>query len=244
MKQIKIAISGTYSTGKTTTSYALSYLTGIPRTHAQTMREILPIILPGKRLEECTPVDLYELGIRRLTERVVCESSLNTSFISDGSALHEWVYGRARLKVGLNPSEGSIKRFYHKILLLPYAFPMLEFNSYYGKLVKMHTAKSYDAFIHLPIEFPIVQDGHRPVNEKFRTLSNNYLLEILNELKIPYIIAGGSIEERLIKITNHYKLPHVMPIEDAIKLAKEETKKRNELEIEYTNSLKKNDKKK
>lgn len=30
-----------------------------------------------------------------------------------------------------------------------------------------------------------------------------------------------------------------MPIDDAIKLAKEETKKRNELEIEYTNSLKK-----
>lgn len=98
MKPLRIAISGTYSTGKTTTSYALSYLTGIPRTHAQTMREILPQILPGKRLEECTPVDLYELGIRRLTERVSCESRLETSFISDGSALHEWVYGRARLK--------------------------------------------------------------------------------------------------------------------------------------------------
>mgnify|MGYP007007859318 CR=1 FL=1 len=59
MKQLRIAISGTYSTGKTTSSYALRYLTGIPRTHAQTMREILPIILPGKSLEECKLVYLY-----------------------------------------------------------------------------------------------------------------------------------------------------------------------------------------
>lgn len=187
MKQLRIAISGTYSTGKTTTSYALSYLTGIPRTHAQTMREILPVILPGKRLEECTPVDLYELGIRRLTERVACESRLETSFISDGSALHEWVYGRARLKIGLNPNENAFMRLIHKAKLLPFALPMLEFNDYYGKLVKMHTAKSYDTFIHLPVEFPIVQDGHRPVNEKFRTISNDYLLEIIEELGIPFL---------------------------------------------------------
>lgn len=239
MKQLRIAISGTYSTGKTTTSYALSYLTGIPRTHAQTMREILPVILPGKRLEECTPVDLYELGIRRLTERVACESRLETSFISDGSALHEWVYGRARLKIGLNPNENAFMRLIHKAKLLPFALPMLEFNDYYGKLVKMHTAKSYDTFIHLPIEFPIVQDGHRPVNERFRTISNDYLLEIIQELGIPYFVASGSVEERLEKITEHYNLPHVMPINEAVRLAKEDTRKRNQLEIEYSNDLKK-----
>lgn len=239
MKQLRIAISGTYSTGKTTTSYALSYLTGIPRTHAQTMREILPVILPGKRLEECTPVDLYELGIRRLTERVACESRLETSFISDGSALHEWVYGRARLKIGLNPNENAFMRLIHKAKLLPFALPMLEFNDYYGKLVKMHTAKSYDTFIHLPVEFPIVRDGHRPVNEKFRTISNDYLLEIIEELGIPYFVASGSVEERLEKITKHYNLPHVISIDEAVRLAKEDTRKRNELEIEYSNNLKK-----
>ncbi|MFV0418282.1 MAG: AAA family ATPase [Dysgonomonas sp.] len=239
MKNLKIAMSGTYSTGKTTTSYALSFLTGIPRTHAQTMREILPVILPGKRLEECTPTDLYELGIRRFTERVRCEASLSDGFISDGSALHEWVYGRARLKIGLNPSENVVKRNFNKLKLIPYLIPMLEFNKYYERMVKMHTASAYDIFIHLPVEFPIVKDGHRPVNERFRTLSDQFLLDIITELKIPYITAGGTVEERLRKITEELDLPIQMPIEEAIAMAKQETFKRNSLEIEYSNKLKK-----
>lgn len=239
MKQIKIAISGTYSTGKTTTSYALSYLLGIPRTHAQTMREILPIIHPGKRLEECNPSELYELGIRRFTERINCESMLPNGFISDGSALHEWVYGKARLKIGLNPNANRIKRFYDKIRLLTHTIPMSDFIDNYEQLVKYHTKKNYDLFIHLPNEFPIVKDGHRPVNEKFRILSESYLLRTLQELKLTYVIVGGSIQERLEEIVNYLGIPIQMPIEDAISLAYEETEKRNAIELEYNNSLKK-----
>jgi len=233
MKNRRIAISGTYSTGKTTTSYALSFLTGIPRTHAQTMREILPVINPGKRLEDCTPPELYELGIRRLTERVNCETLLKDGFVSDGSALHEWVYGKARLKVGLNPNEKGTKRLVSKIKLLPYTIPMSKFIGDYEKLVKYHTTKSYDIFIHLPIEFPIALDGHRPVNENFRKLSDNYLVDTLKELGMPYIVAGGSVEERLEKIVRLLNLPMVMTVREAVALAKVETHKRNSLEIEY-----------
>jgi hypothetical protein len=233
MRNSRIAISGTYSTGKTTTSYALSFLTGIPRTHAQTMREILPVINPGKRLEDCTPPELYELGIRRLTERVNCETLLNDNFISDGSALHEWVYGKARLKIGLNPNEKAWKRSLNKIKLLPYTIPMSKFIGDYEKLVKHHTSNSYDVFIHLPIEFPIALDGHRPVNEKFRRLSNDYLVHTLKELHIPYIVVGGSVEDRLREIIKQLNLPARMTIEEAVSMAKIETDKRNSLELEY-----------
>lgn len=238
MKNRRIAISGTYSTGKTTTSYALSFLTGIPRTHAQTMREILPVINPGKRLEECTPPELYELGIRRLTERVSCETLLNDNFISDGSALHEWVYGKARLKIGLNPNEKAIKRLFNKVKLFPYLIPMSRFIDSYAKLVKDHASVSYDIFIHLPIEFPITLDGHRPVNEKFRRLSNDYLVHTLNELNMPYIIVGGSLEERLKRIIKLLNLPTIMTIEEAVNMARIETRKRNMLEIEYSSNSK------
>lgn len=43
----KIVISGTYCTGKTTITLALEKATGIPATHALTMREILPDLFPG-----------------------------------------------------------------------------------------------------------------------------------------------------------------------------------------------------
>lgn len=239
-ERIRIAVSGTYSTGKTTTSYALSFLTGIPRTHAQTMREILPAILPGKRLEKCTPPDLCELGMRRLTERVISESSLKDGFISDGSALHEWVYGLGRMKVGLNPNAGFIKRFWTNIKYMRYVPLMNEFLSEYGMLVREHTAHSYDIFIHLPIEFGISKDGHRPVNEDFRKLSDDFLLTTIKELNIPHIIVGGTIKERLEAIVCSLNLPVVMEIEEAIKLAKQETLKRNSIEIEYDRKDNKN----
>ena len=84
-RTLRLAMSGTYSTGKTTTTEALSRWVGLPRTHAQTMREILPEALPGKALEDCTPAELYQLGILRFTERAVRESAMQGSFISDGS---------------------------------------------------------------------------------------------------------------------------------------------------------------
>ncbi|MDL2241746.1 ATP-binding protein [Bacteroidales bacterium OttesenSCG-928-L03] len=115
---------------------------------------------------------------------------------------------------------------------------MSQFINDYEKLVKLHTKNSYDLFIHLPIEFPISQDGHRPVNENFRILSNDYLLNTLEELKIPHIIVGGSIEERLFKIVTELGLSPKMSIEEAVSLAKSEAHKRNSIEIEYDKSLK------
>jgi len=232
-KGLRIAVSGTYGTGKTTTSYALSNLTGIKRTHAATMREILPIILPGKRLEDCNPFDLYELGIRRLTERVKHEASFRDGFISDGSALHEWVYGRSRIRVGINPNANCFFRSLNKIKLIPYAIPFKEFNDYYGKIVKAHTVKAYDVFVHLPVEFPIAKDGHRPVSEVFRKLSDDYLIESINELKIPIVVATGNIENRLDTLLKKFSFETQMSVEEAVRLAKQETQKQNQIEIEF-----------
>lgn len=99
---MRLAISGTYSTGKSTTTEALSIATGIPRTHALTSRELLVDLAPGKTVMELNSTELLQLGLRRFEERVQNESGEH-SFISDGSVIHEWVYGAARLKVGINP---------------------------------------------------------------------------------------------------------------------------------------------
>ncbi|HSU40342.1 MAG TPA: AAA family ATPase, partial [Polyangiaceae bacterium] len=84
---------------------------------------------------------------------------------------------------------------------------------------KRHAKKAYDEFIHLPVEFPLVKDGHRPVSEKFRKLSDGLLLETLRELGIKYHIVSGSLEERLGRIAEIYRLEPVMPLDQAVREA-------------------------
>lgn len=51
-KDIRLVISGTYSTGKTTTTNALSIATGIPLINALSAREILTELYPGRRFQD------------------------------------------------------------------------------------------------------------------------------------------------------------------------------------------------
>ncbi|MFG2880204.1 AAA family ATPase [Streptomyces sp. NPDC048337] len=216
---MKLAIAGTYSVGKTLTTMAVAHLTGLPRSSAKTMRELLPISIPGKTLEECTPAELIMLIMRRNQERAVNESHLPHGFVSDGSSLHEWAYGTVRVLVGINPNESvnletvevsEEVRFYGKVLE-QMAVP-----------AKQHAKAAYDSFVHLPIEFPLVADGHRPVNERFRSLADELMLKTLDELNIPYHSVGGTIPERLQKIIDIYGIRPVLSIDEAIERAQEE----------------------
>ncbi|MEV5754663.1 AAA family ATPase [Actinoallomurus sp. NPDC052308] len=216
---MKLAISGTYSVGKTITTMAVSHLTGIPRSAALTMRELLPISVPGKTLEECTAPEIIMLIMRRNQVRAVNESHLPDGFVSDGSSLHEWCYGTVRVLVGINPNESahvdSVEmtdeiRFYAGVL------------EQMGIPARQHAKAAYDAFVHLPIEFPLVKDGHRPVNERFRALADEMLLKVIDDLQIPVHIVGGSIPERLEKIMDIFGFTARMSIDEAIERAQQD----------------------
>jgi hypothetical protein len=215
---MKIAISGTYSTGKTTTPLALAHYLGIPRTQAKTMREILPKAIVGKKLEDATGPELVQLGVRRLMERAVSESHLG-SYISDGSSIHEWVYGMVRTELGLNPQQRA-----EDVVLTNEMKFLKEVMLNFGAVAKDYAKEHYESFIHLPVEFPIALDGHRPVSELFRQKSNDLLLKTLNELEIPYYVVGGTVKERLLKIAEIYQIAPVMTVEKAIENANEEMK--------------------
>jgi hypothetical protein len=214
---MRIAVSGTYSAGKTTTSLALSHLTGLPRTQARSMREILPDVMPGRRLEECTAVELLELGIVRYTERAVHESHAGDTFLSDGSALHEWVYGAVRAATGIVPTddEGPAARSAQQDFL---ASAMEAF----GAVVRRHTARAYDVFVHLPVEFPLAADGHRPVSERFRERSDHLLRTTLAALGIPCIVVGGTLEHRVERVVDELGLPRVTSVAAAVATAQAE----------------------
>lgn len=214
--QLRLAVSGTYSTGKTTTTEALSRWVGIAHTEARTMRELLPEAYPGKALEDCRPAELFQLGMMRFTERAVRESAMTGSFVSDGSSLHEWVYGRARMEFGIRPGEGRVSRVAKRLFMAPYRPLLNEINDAFGAVVKRHALTSYDEFIHLPVEFPLRQDGHRPVSEPFRALSDDLLRHTLDELGIKYHVVPGTLAQRLMRIAEIYHLEPVMPLAEAI----------------------------
>lgn len=95
-------------------------------------------------------------------------------------------------------------------------------NDSFGAVVQRHAKKTYDVFIHLPIEFPLVADGHRPVSERFRAMSDDLLLRTLERLEIPVHVVGGSIPVRLERVAELLGLPTVMPVEAAVAFALDE----------------------
>lgn len=218
-RTIHLAVSGTYGTGKSTTTEALSLATGIPRTHAMTSREILMDLVPGKQVQELNAFELMKLGLRRLEERIHNEA-LPGSFISDGSVVHEWVYGEARMRVGINPGAPWWLRTVKSVAGWQVKKFHQQYMDMYGEITKARAKRLYDVYVHLPVEFAMERDGHRPVSERFRRLSDDLLLESLREMGIPYHVVGGTVAERLEKIVELTGLPLVMPVEKAIPLAR------------------------
>jgi hypothetical protein len=216
---MRLGISGTYSSGKTLTAMALSNYTGVPRTRAKTMREILPDAAPGKTLEECTAAELLQMIMVRHTERVMHESRLADGFISDGSSLQEWIYGSVRVLVGINPNASDDLGTVEKTPELRF------FEDVIGQMgisMKQHVKRSYDGFVHLRNELPLVEDGHRPVNDRFRSLCDGILMETLDELAIGYQIVDGSLEQRVERIASLYGLDARMSASEAGACARRE----------------------
>lgn len=213
---MRLGITGTYSSGKTITAMALSEYTGIPRTRAKTMREILPDAAPGKTLDECTAAELLQMIMVRHTERAVHESRLSGAFVSDGCSLQEWIYGTVRVTVGVNPNASLHLSALESVEKTDEIRYFEEVIGQMGVAMKQHVKRSFDAFVHLPNELPLAEDGHRPVNERFRSMSDEMLLATLDELAIPHTIVGGSLPDRLTGIAELHGLPVVMGVDEAI----------------------------
>jgi len=216
---MRLSISGTYSAGKTFTAMALSHYTGIPRSPARSIREIMPDAVPGKALTEVTPAEYIQLAVRRHVDRAVNEALLGDSFIADGSSLQEWIYAAARLEFGMDPG------MYDESVPPP-ANPEMAFFAevvaQLGHAFRQHVKASFDNFVHLRNEFSLRADGHRPMNERFRAACDEMLLRTLEDLHIPYAVVGGAVPERLDAIVTMFDLPVVRSVDEATALAAEE----------------------
>ena len=189
---MRIAISGTYGTGKTTLARALSERTGIPLVGARGMRDFLRDHMGGKALTDCTPHELLELGMRRFEERVSTEAASGSNFVSDGSTLNEWAYGLARRELGIHPAD-------HRIRSAATADQEMFDNvmTWMGHVFHDHATRAYDLIVHLPVEFPMRSDGHRPVSDEYRAYSDHLLVSTPTKIGLPLVEISGSVEARI-----------------------------------------------
>ncbi|WKB36217.1 AAA family ATPase [Terrilactibacillus sp. S3-3] len=92
-------------------------------------------------------------------------------------------------------------------------------------MVKNYALENYNVFIHLPIEFPLVRDGHRPQSESFRKLCDDLLIKkTIKELGIKYYVVHGTLENRLKQIVSLLNLKCLMDVDEAIRIAQERVK--------------------
>src|SRR5690606_41518977 len=82
-----------------------------------------------------------------------------------------------------------------------------------------HAKARYVASEAMPVEFRVVADGHRPVNERFRVHADTMIQDEVDALGIPTLTAGGTVAERLRIITAHFDLPRVIPLDEALRRA-------------------------
>ncbi|MEE1784150.1 AAA family ATPase [Streptomyces sp. SP17BM10] len=187
----RIAVVGAYGNGKTTLTGELTRRLGLARTHGRAMRD--PLGAEGRSLEDCTVPQLLQLAVRRFTERAVDEALLADGFVSDGSVLHEWVYTKVRLVLGRLPEPPArLDRAPRPPATVPYE----EVADQIGLLAKQHVLDGYDLVVHLPAEVPLPQ-GHRPISEHFRAVSDRLLLDTLEELRCPVHRVTGTLEDRV-----------------------------------------------
>lgn len=192
----------------------LSHYTGIPRTPAKAIREIMPRAVPGKRLSEVTPAEFLQLMLRRHCGRAVAEAVLADNYLSDGSSLQEWAYGLARTRFGMNPTDPDRRNELDR----PDMTFFREVVDQYGHAFRQHVRESYDVLIHLENQQAIADDGHRPMNEDFRRYCDELLWTTAGELGIRSHRVGGTLEDRVEAVVSLLGLPTVMELGRAVAL--------------------------
>lgn len=172
---MKIAFTGSHSTGKTTLlndailrlkNKRLSYITEIARN----------IINRGYPLNMDANIDSYVhyINDQLKAEKAMCESSI---FISDRTLLDPLAYS-------------LVNRDLPRPFIPDHFISMME-----G--IWLLEKDNYDLYMYFPIEFPMCSDGVRPTDEVYRSNVSNKILELLTKYKVPHIHVTGSPTERL-----------------------------------------------
>lgn len=73
-------------------------------------------------------------------------------------------------------------------------------NNQLKKLHKFILNHPSIVYCYFPIEFPVVSDGVRDLDEEFRREIDSIILSLLGALNLSFVVVNGTVEERIEKI--------------------------------------------
>ena len=172
----RIAIVGSFSTGKTTLAEKLAEKLDLPLL-PEVAREVVEL---GFKLDkDATPETETLIFLRQYNNELSTEEFVGDRSLIDVMAYAGWVLD----------NQQRTKEFYLWDECL--------------KLAERRLRTSYSHVFYLPIEFPIVLDGLRPDDPVFQKDIDERVLSLLRSHDIDHVTLTGSIEERLEQIERH-----------------------------------------
>ena len=172
---MKLAFTGSHSTGKTTLIREIEKYVPYPATIKCVTEVARKIISKGYLLNnEATEASYIHYINEQLNEErdITCYDF----FFSDRNLLDPLAY-----------------------MIANKAFPGPTIEDYFIQMMEnvwLLEQTRYDYYIYFPIEFPLVFDGVRPPDEKYRAAVDRAIVSILKNHNIPYISVTGSVAER------------------------------------------------
>jgi deoxyadenosine/deoxycytidine kinase len=169
----RIAIVGSFSTGKTTTAEFLAKRLDLPLL-PEVAREVVEL---GFKLDkDASPETETLIFMRQYNNEISTEEFVGDRSMIDVMAYAGWV---------LDNRERT-KEFYLWDECV--------------RLAERTLRTAYSHVFYLPIEFPIVLDGLRPDDPEFQSDIDGRILSLLRSHDIEYETVTGGIEERVEKI--------------------------------------------
>ena len=172
----RIAIVGSFSTGKTTLAEELARRLNLPLL-PEVAREIVDL---GFKLDkDATPETEALIFLRQYNNELSTDEFVGDRSLIDVMAYAGWVLDNQQWRKEMLLWEECVK------------------------LAERRLRTSYSHVFYLPIEFPIVLDGLRPDDPSFQEDIDRRIVKLLHSHDLEYTTVKGSVEERLEQIETH-----------------------------------------
>ena len=175
---MKIAITGTHSTGKTTIAQEAAEALGIPYVRGDKAVDICGQLFPDKPIDKLTVEDQWEL-------QQAMFKSFDEAFEIEGSCVTDGFHLTC-IPYGLNYTNLQIQR-------------MPGYSEFVTDV--FDKAAQFDKIFYLPPEIGFEDDCFRPLCQKLRMDIDEMVVDLLSGFE--YKARTGNIEERVARILSH-----------------------------------------